>query len=148
MTLSVREVQDAHQLEGLQLAPLDEAECWAGGLGTQEALARSVAGSEASWLYMADGAPLCVWGYRPRSLVVGGVDVWLLGTPMVKGHGVAFARESKRLASALFREFGSLRALVWEGHAPALRWLTWLGFEARTATSPFVVMETRRSWGS
>lgn len=146
--MEIRRITDAKEVAGLVLSPLDAAECFAGGMDADTALTRSVAGSTASYAHMAGGDVVCVWGYRVRSLLVGGVDMWLLGTPGVRANSRAFIRESREICEVFLREFGSIRAIVWEGHAPALRWLGWLGFEVRETVGPFVIVEKRFEWGS
>ncbi len=148
MTLDFRRLGDASEVSGLTLSALDAAECWAGGLAPEEALTRSISRSTASYALVAGGDVLCVWGYRIRTVLAGGVDMWLLGTPGVQENGRAFARESRAVCAAMLAQFGLIRCIVWEGHAPALRWLQWLGFETQEAIGPFVIMEKRFAWGS
>lgn len=146
--MDFRRLVDASEVSGIALSPLDAAECWAGGMAPAQAVSTSMAQSTASYAHMVDGNVVWVWGYRVRSVLAGGVDMWLLGTPGLVENGRAFARESTRLCEVFLREFGSIRCIVWEGHRPALRWLRWLGFEVQEAVGPFVIMEKRHSWGS
>jgi RimJ/RimL family protein N-acetyltransferase len=52
---------------------------------------------------------------------------------MLTGPGVAsvpywFARKSIELRDFFLARYLVIEAYVWEGHAPAIRWLEWLGF--------------------
>lgn len=144
--LEHRRIHDAAEVHPFALSALDAAECRAGGMEPQAALALSVARSEAAYALVAGGDVLCVWGYRTRSVLGGGVDMWLLGGGGVRERGRAFARESRAVLAGVLADFTSIRVLVWVYHASAVRWLRWLGFRMLAAPAPqgFVVMQKDR----
>jgi len=128
VTMHIRRIAYAHEVEGLTLRPLDAEECRAGGFTPAEALAFSVEGSDEAWVIRRHGRMVACWGYRTRSLLGNSVDVWMLSGDGAGGMSVGFARESLRLMRALLECYSSLHAYVWVGHTLTLRWLNWLGF--------------------
>lgn len=55
---------------------------------------------------------------------------WMLAEKHIEGeYSRIFARQSRRVVERWSETYGKLTQNVWEGHAAALRWLEWLGFE-------------------
>ncbi len=128
MTLAVEVI---HEAPKMLLRSLDAAECRACGMEPEEALARSVAGSDEAFASrLPSGDLLCSWGYHSHGPLTGVVDLWLLSTAVVEVNKVAFARESRRILRFLMETWPYAQVVVWSEHTTALRWLEWLGFEA------------------
>ena len=145
MTLAVRELHDVSELgREWEYSPLDAQECWMAGLSPDLAVEESIRLSDASFIESVGGRPLCAWGYRSESAIGALGTVWLLGTPLVQRHPLAFCKRSRALRDELHTRFKTLRAFVWDGHQPAKRWLGWLGFDVAEVRGPFLIMQRTR----
>lgn len=127
MTLSVREIKK-NEIPYFSLRPLDEAECVAGGFTPFDAIRLSVEGSQEAFALECSLGPLCLWGYRPRSLLGGVVSLWLLSSPLADEHKLAFGRATHKVCYELLATWSVIECLVWDKHFLAKHWLTWLGF--------------------
>lgn len=143
MTLAVRELKNVSELgPGWRFSDLDAQECWVAGLSPHIVVERCLALSEASFVESVDAGPLCAWGYYTESLIGGVAGVWLLGTPLVKANPVAFCKRSVELRDHIYSMgYRTIRAMVWDGHNPAKRWLGWLGFSVVEVRGAFLVMQ-------
>lgn len=74
------------------------------------------------------GEVFAVGGVMTKSLLSGGGIAWLLGTDKLESVWYAFARESRRVAEELTREYGVLENFVDASNTKSIRWLEWLGF--------------------
>jgi hypothetical protein len=126
VTISVRAVPA--DLSGITLRPADEAECNAGGMTGQEAIAYSVASSIESYMVVIDDEPVAFWGYGARSFTAPMASAWLLTTIHADKHGLRLARSSRRVIEYILDKFPSIIVEVHQDHTVSCRWLEWLGF--------------------
>jgi hypothetical protein len=92
-----------------------------------EAAMRSVLADSDAWVGVAGGKVACVFGALPQDGLAP-ARVWLLTTPLVEEHVVAFARASREVVDVLLRKHGGLEGWVLERNERSARWLAWLGF--------------------
>ncbi len=115
------------------------------GIAPDVAVSECLKLSDAAFVESVDAGPLCAWGYYTESLIGGVAGVWLLGTPLVQRHPVAFCKRSVELRDHIYSlGFRTIRAFVWDGHLPAKRWLGWLGFNVAEVRGPFLIMQRSR----
>jgi hypothetical protein len=104
------------------------------GLDPDAAMRAVLAGSDA-WVGLAGDKVACVFGALPQDGLAP-ARVWLLTTPLVEDHAIAFARGSAAVIDALLRRHGGLEGWVLERNTRSMRWLAWLGFRLG---EPFVL---------
>lgn len=114
--------------EPVTLRGLDEDECALAGLTGTEAVAMSVRNSTCAYVVMVNETPLAWFGFRaaPVSAVA---DVWMLTAPIADEWPLMVARGSQRVITGILEIAPCLVAIVDPSHAPARKWLRWLGFQ-------------------
>lgn len=133
---------------------LDALECAAGGFTPEAAIAQSKALSDVWYEVERGGDAIAVWGWRVDSFLLSTATCWLLTFEGVERHRRWFARESLAMVRELEGRFRTIQCEVWCGHAGAVRWLQWLGFEFEAVRyhgdkEPFYVMKREsRLWAS
>lgn len=116
------------------LRPADAAEVYASsGRTAEQALRTSLALSTHAWTAFVDGAPACMWGVGPLSLVLGRGCPWLLGTCQVERQARTFLRLSRAFLAELRATYPELENHVDARNRVSLRWLRWLGFSIAPA---------------
>jgi hypothetical protein len=107
---------------------LDSKECEAFGLDAEAAISRCIRDSFRSYAIYDGDVLIVLWGYMPGALGGRTVRIWMLTTPGVADVRFWFARKSIELRDFFLARYLVIEAYVWKGHAPACRWLEWLGF--------------------
>lgn len=115
------------------MAPhLRQADCdelWAASRSRPlESLRNAVKASHRARAWRVEGEVVCLFGVAPTSRLTGTGTVWLLGTPAVEAHQVAFLRASRPTLGEVIRGYRHLYNYVDARNTTAIRWLRWLGF--------------------
>ncbi len=84
---------------------------------------------DTTFVGLADGEPLCVFGVAPPVLLSDVATPWLLGTSKIRMHSRTFLRHSRRIVKAWASMFPLMRNYVDDRNADAIRWLQWVGFQ-------------------
>lgn len=100
------------------------------GIGPAEVLARNLAASDRAWAGWIGGDIAAMWGVVPLTLLSDTAAPWLIGGHGIDRHPIAFLRQSRAVINEMQRGYELLRGFVRVGHARALAWARWLGFEA------------------
>ena len=108
----------------------DELELWSSNRVTPAQAARiCVALSPDAKTALFDGIPACVFGVNPGGMLGDGSGTpWMIGTPLVEQHSVAFLRRCRPVVRAWAKRYTSLRNHVDARNGHAVAWLRWLGF--------------------
>lgn len=122
----------------------DERECAAAGLSGDAAVRASAGGSDHFDSIYAGENLACVWGYQAESLFSYRVRVWLLTCPEMDGLKFWFMRQSVRGVRYLFSLYDEIEVCVHRDHAPARKWLAWLGFESIGSHGEFIFMVLKK----
>jgi hypothetical protein len=120
VTLRVNTLYNVNQLGDFALAPLDEAECRALGVSGRDAIAQSIAGSNASYVLSAPEGPVFCWGCRTPVLEPSSIDIWLFTFRAIAKHKLEFVREVRRVHAILLDNYAKVRFNVWKEHHKAL----------------------------
>lgn len=118
----------------------DENECALAGNTAAEAAFNSALHADASYSVYCGGELVGFAGYKYDG-VLGPCDLWLLTTPAVERHKIAFVRFA-HAACARLRPCHQLRIVVAIEYVRALRLAESLGFRFRPLTDNFVLGET------
>ena len=115
------------------LAPVtrepDRQEVWASSRSTPEqALVRGLSVSSQAWTVFFDDEVAAMWGVAPVSLLSDTGAPWLLSSPAVDRHPLAFLRHSRALVDDLHEGYAVLRNYVDARYTVCIRWLRGLGF--------------------
>lgn len=106
------------------------------GAMPSEALRRTIAFSLESWAGLVGGEPVCVFGLGIGSLGGGVGRPWLMGTPRLEQHAIAFLRRNRAMVARWLDLCPVLENWVDARHSVSMRWLGWLGFSLDDA-APF-----------
>jgi len=116
------------------LRPADIEEIMAAsGLDAAAAVRESAALSLVCRGGLVNGEPVCVFGVGAASMAAPEGVIWLLGTPAMERHAVAFLRRNRAWIEAMLRLWPRLVNHVDARHTTAIRWLRWLGFTIHPA---------------
>lgn len=114
-------------LPDMRQADIDEVEA-SSGQTIEQALTAALQCSSHAWTWFVDGAPVCMLGVRPIS-ILGGIGVpWLLGTNSVERHQAAFLRRGRGVVARMLAVYPWLINAVDVRSTVSIRWLEWLGF--------------------
>lgn len=128
----------------INLRPLDEAECLAGGTTGDSAVRYSAKASDDFFVISIDGQLAAVWGYATESLFSYRCRAWLLTCPILDQHKIKLARSSLRVMGWLFQRFDEVEICVHKKHSVALNWLDWLRFETVAQSPEFLFMVAKK----
>jgi hypothetical protein len=119
-----------------RLRSVDRAECEATHGSVDAAIEDSIKRSHICWTWLIDGEPAVIGGVCIES-VAGAIGLpWMLTTPAIENHKIAFARMTKRFHEAVTRELGlELLAFIDVRDKSYLNWVKWLGMKI---DEPFV----------
>lgn len=107
----------------------DELECGAScGKRGDDAMQESYNLSEACWVGISNGLPVCVFGVVRTSILSNTGVPWLLATPEFEEEGLDIVRASKTYASLMRKHFRLLVNFVDARQEKSIKWLRWLGF--------------------
>lgn len=84
---------------------------------------------DTSFIGTADGKPICLFGLVLPELLSNVATPWLLGTPDIKLHSLAFLRISRRIVTYWSTMAPVMRNYVDARNTDAIRWLQWVGFQ-------------------
>ena len=87
-----------------------------------------------------DGEVVCMYGIR--FFLIQAPQVWLLSTPALLQHRMAFLRANREFIQWARAEFGVIESLVKCNNHISRRWLEWLGFRAVANDGPLIRMST------
>lgn len=124
-----RTLTDFEETLSLELRPEDKVELIGKGFtDVPTAILESIEYSTETSVILIRGYGIA--GVFGVAKVGGAVAVpWMLAERHIEDQARSFARQSKKVVEGWTERYGELRQEVWEGHASALRWLEWLGFE-------------------
>ena len=94
-----------------------------------EALTRSFMASRMAWTGMVDDVPACMFGVAPAGFLSSLGRPWLLGTPEIENHQMAFLRRNKAKVREMMKCYPTLENYVEATNEKAIAWLKWLRFE-------------------
>lgn len=100
-------------------------------LPVQDALIAAIRGSRKAWAWVIDGEVVCIFGVAPLSMVTGSGSPWMVATPDVYKHRLAFLRESRRWVRVMRSMFPLLWNCTAAGNKAGIEWLQWLGFNVK-----------------
>tara|TARA_R110000824_G_scaffold15883_3_gene66594 strand:+ start:32969 stop:33439 length:471 start_codon:yes stop_codon:yes gene_type:complete len=131
-------VEDATLEDALLMAhrmrDVDKQEIWASNRSRPlEALVNSVRYSESARTGRADGEIVCMFGVSRQNLMGTRGCIWLLGTDLLKRHGIRFLRENNKEIVDLSENFTIIENYCDARNTATLRWLGWLGFTIEKA---------------
>lgn len=129
MKVVLRPIEDG-DIEALCADPRPAcvAEMTALGSTFEDALVESVRRSDWTGCATVDGAPVCLFGVAPGSVLSGLGVPWMLGGAGLDRAEVAFLRRSRPVADAMLATYPRLVNVVDAENRRTIRWLKWLGF--------------------
>jgi len=108
---------------------VDVQEIWASHMiRPLEALVYCIRNSENSTTGLVDGEIACMFGIIRQNLLGSVGTIWLLGTDLLKMHGIRFLRENKKKIVEISEEFTIIENYCDARNRATLKWLDWLGF--------------------
>lgn len=123
-----------------RVRPADVAELWASNRTTAaDCMAFGMRYSDMAMTGVFDGAPVCMFGAVPASLL-GMIGVpWMVGTTALDRLAVqkALLRESRGAVSEMLTRYDVLKNVVDDRNKAAQRWLRWLGFTVDADVTPY-----------
>lgn len=112
-----------------QLRRGDVEEIYAQSLrGPRDGLLLSLKVSTHAWSGWAGNELVCMFGCGPRNLAFGIGSPWLLASPALEDHAVAFLRRNRKILNEITATYCRLENWVDVRNTTAIRWLEWLGF--------------------
>lgn len=127
LTLRKATLEDARYV-GARLRHYDAQECLLFGLDGEAAIARSMERSFVSECMEIAGEPTAVLGFVMDDFASGVGCPWILTTPVVEQHPIAFGRATKRILNRAFEVAYRLENVVDARYLKAIEWIEWLGF--------------------
>ena len=109
----------------------DRAEISALGYTPVEALRASLEDSTIAETAILGDSVVAMWGVVPQTRLGHKALVWMLGTELVPKHPRELLRGSKSFIDHVQRTYPLLECLVDTRYTKAVRWMCWLGFQAR-----------------
>ena len=125
-------------LPHVRQADIDEVFA-ASGKPVEDVLPTGVRCSTHAWTGTIDGAPACIFGVVPASVMSGIGVPWMLGTDLVEEHATAFLKRNKRYVKQMLEAYKYLVNYVDDRNVKAIAWLKWLGFTVQEP-QPFGVL--------
>lgn len=107
----------------------DREEIWAAMHQTAtQALSLCLLASRESYVGLADGKVVCIFGVGSAHLLSTTGVPWLLATDKLEKHARGFLRCNKKKLTEMLLGYTLLRNYVDARNHTAIRWLQWLGF--------------------
>ena len=107
----------------------DRDELWAASHSLPlDALRRSLRVSHATYVGIADGRPVCMFGVAPLTLLSDVACPWLLGAEELPRHARVFLRANRVYMRMIRKQYAYMANFVDARNVVAIRWLHWLGF--------------------
>jgi hypothetical protein len=106
-----------------------ELEAWTGCSDLLPDLMASIEMSDRVWTGVLEGQPACLFGVAPGSILGAVGTPWLVSTPAIDRHPIAFLRACQPALRRMQSDYYVLRNFVDVRNTRVKRWLTWLGFE-------------------
>lgn len=130
--MTLYQILPATEKHARELAPvlrgMDKTEIWGAGKEPLEGLLRSLKMSRETYVGMADGQVICMFGVQGRTLCSRDGYPWLLGSVDMPKHARAFLKANQLYMASLRERFDTLSGWVYQDNVTARRWLRWLGF--------------------
>lgn len=119
------------------------------GCSFEDALVESVRRSDWTACGVVDGAPVCLFGVAPGSVLSGRGVPWMLAGAGLDRAEIPFLRRSRPVRDAMLATYPHLCNVVDARNTRTIRWLDWLGFRInREPVSvnghPFLVFHAER----
>lgn len=112
----------------------DRQELWASDrLTPRRAIELGAALSPETLTALFDGVPACVFGVNPGPILCDLARPWMIGTPLLERHPLAFLRRSRPVVAGWAKRYTTLANHVDARNTHAVAWLRWLGFDIRPA---------------
>ena len=99
-------------------------------------LNRAVLVSSQTWVGYVDGAPACMWGLVPASLLSDTAYLWLVTTDLVEEHQFLFVRHSQIEIKRMLSVYKTICGHCDQQHPRSVRWIKWLGGKFDTTQCP------------
>lgn len=74
-----------------------------------------------------DGEIAAIFGGSSHTLL-GEVSVWMLTTPLIEQHPIAFLRGTRKFVHWMFKMYGPIIGMVDTENEKSRNWLMWIGF--------------------
>jgi len=108
----------------------DAEECIASFMHPAEAIEYSLKNSHMAWTWLVDGVPAAIGGIMIFSVLSADACPWLLTTPLVDDHKIAFARMTRRFHDAVKSGLElNISACIDSRYLRAIEWAKWLGLK-------------------
>lgn len=111
----------------------DVVELAALGTDPETAMYKGLTVSTHVWTGLVDGAPVCMFGVAPRSVVTGRGCPWMVGSSLLDRYAVTFIRRCGAQVQMMRDSYNLLENHVDARNELAIRWLMWLGFTIEPA---------------
>lgn len=122
------------QLVGDHAREADREEIWSSDrLTTRQAAESGLEVSPGTRCALFDGKPACVFGVYPGAFLGGIPSPWMIGTPLIERHPLAFLRRCRPVVQDWSKRYTTLRNHVDARNTHAIAWLKWLGFAIHDA---------------
>jgi hypothetical protein len=108
----------------------DRREIWAASRATPlRALMSSL--RESAWAFtgLVDGVPVCMFGVVQVGLFGPHGVPWLLASPEMEQHAIAFLRRNRAVVAKMSSEYDRLVNYVDARNTTSIKWLRWLKFD-------------------
>lgn len=115
--------------------------------GAERTLRHCLTISEEVFFGEIDGAPACVWGLIPPTILSESAYLWLLCTDVVSDHTFVFVRKSQIVMEELRKRYPLIVGNCVASDTKAIRWLKWLGAEFQYHGGPTLAFTIRSNHG-
>ncbi len=108
-------------------ADIDEVYA-ASGMDIVHALDMSWRLSTHCWAGIIDGEVACIFGVTPYNMLERRGVPWMLGTPLIERHALAFLRRCRWCITIMLSMYNHIENHVDVRNTKSVAWLKWLGF--------------------
>lgn len=98
------------------------------GITPVQLLQKSIAISSHSWCWLADGKPVCMFGFRTDNIMAASATPWLLASNEIERVHRAFWLQSKDFIAYARSRFARITGQVDVRNTRSITWLRRLGF--------------------
>jgi hypothetical protein len=125
----VSATQEHAEEVALKMRQVDVDEVWAAWHVTPaQAISMSMRGTRDTKAGLVDGKVMCIFGVAQRTALSTTGCPWLMATPRVKKHAMAFLRGTRGYMDKIKGQYAVLQNYGDARNTEAFRWMRWLGF--------------------
>ncbi len=122
-----------------RVPPEDDADMRRGwGMSSAEAIRKSFAALGPSYMILADGEPVGIFGCAPDG------NLWMMRGEGIESVAVQFIRRAQPYFDAWLELYGHIYAFFWRENRKLLRFMEWSGFAATDLGNGYVRCDKRR----